>query len=479
MKDIYLYHKDIDYPKNDNFFSPNEMYPEYPWVGDVADIDNQVYNAVRECFLGLELDIKNFGKSNWNPLGEIIKNGDTVLLKPNWVSHKNNNHNFGLECLITHPSVLRPVIDYTIKALGDKGKILIGDAPIQGADIKELFKKSHLEELFDFYKKKGIYIEIYDFRLYESLGRHGVYNKKCIINQNEMAVEIDLGNLSSFNTIDNQNRVYQVMDYPSLKTMKFHENSKHVYSINRKVLEADVIINLPKPKTHKLAGVTGAQKNMVGIVAEKACLPHVSLGAKNKNGDSYPKRNILKRISVILREKKSQMESKGYYYIPLIIRYIDFLIRLLFKMFSNNKYELGSWYGNDTIWRTIFDLNYIVKYADKNGVICDKPQRKFFHLADMIISGEGNGPLSPSAKKTGYLLAGTNSIYVDWLITKLMGFDESKIPSVYKALRTSEYEMKNIIVSSNDKKFNNKRINSITIPNDMRFLPPTGWKDFF
>jgi uncharacterized protein (DUF362 family) len=31
-------------------------------------------------------------------------------------------------------------------------------------------------------------------------------------------------------------------------------------------LQADVFINLPKPKTHKRAGITGAMKNLVGII---------------------------------------------------------------------------------------------------------------------------------------------------------------------------------------------------------------------
>ena len=38
------------------------------------------------------------------------------------------------------------------------------------------------------------------------------------------------------------------------------------YCISEACLEADVIINLPKPKTHRKAGFTGALKNMIGVV---------------------------------------------------------------------------------------------------------------------------------------------------------------------------------------------------------------------
>ncbi|SFB14008.1 DUF362 domain-containing protein [Selenomonas ruminantium] len=47
----------------------------------------------------------------------------------------------------------------------------------------------------------------------------------------------------------------------------------HNYNVSEVVLEADVVISLPKPKTHRFGGVTAALKNMVGINANKECLP--------------------------------------------------------------------------------------------------------------------------------------------------------------------------------------------------------------
>ncbi|NIQ10345.1 MAG: DUF362 domain-containing protein, partial [Gammaproteobacteria bacterium] len=40
----------------------------------------------------------------------------------------------------------------------------------------------------------------------------------------------------------------------------------HHLEIAREALEADVIINLPKLKTHQMMGYTGAVKNMFGLV---------------------------------------------------------------------------------------------------------------------------------------------------------------------------------------------------------------------
>ncbi|SFB14023.1 hypothetical protein SAMN05216587_11543 [Selenomonas ruminantium] len=51
---------------------------------------------------------------------------------------------------------------------------------------------------------------------------------------------------------------------------------------------------------------------------------------------------------------------------------------------EGEKYWNGSWYGNDTIWRTIADLNHILYYANKEGKLQEKRQRKVLIVADMI-----------------------------------------------------------------------------------------------
>lgn len=43
---------------------------------------------LRNTLYGMGYDKANFGKCNRNPLGNVIKPGQTVLLKPNWISHE-------------------------------------------------------------------------------------------------------------------------------------------------------------------------------------------------------------------------------------------------------------------------------------------------------------------------------------------------------------------------------------------------------
>ena len=105
------------YPKADTLFRPDTKWPEYPFA-DISQKENEVYSAVREALHLLKLDEKHYGTPEWDPLGEIIKPGDRVLLKPNLVMDVNGNRNGGTECLYTQPAVVAAVIDYVWIALG-------------------------------------------------------------------------------------------------------------------------------------------------------------------------------------------------------------------------------------------------------------------------------------------------------------------------------------------------------------------------
>src|SRR5208283_2654258 len=66
-------------------FSPGERYPEYPFQG-IATNPNHVYALVRDCLRRLGLDLEHFGSKSWNPLGGIVRPGDNLVVKPNWVT---------------------------------------------------------------------------------------------------------------------------------------------------------------------------------------------------------------------------------------------------------------------------------------------------------------------------------------------------------------------------------------------------------
>ena len=69
-----------------------------------------------------------------------------------------------MECLVTHPSFIRVMIDYVVialKAVGG-GRIILGDAPMAQCHFDELIKKVHYDTLIEFYQEQGINLEIKD-----------------------------------------------------------------------------------------------------------------------------------------------------------------------------------------------------------------------------------------------------------------------------------------------------------------------------
>jgi hypothetical protein len=87
----------------------------------------------------------------------------------------------------------------------------------------------------------------------------------------------------------------------------------------------------------------------------------------------------------------------------------------------------GAWYGNDTAWRMVDDLNRIFLYAGSDGVIHSDRQRRFFALVDGIVAGEGNGPLAPDPRRLGLIIAGDNAWAVDVICASVIGFDWTRI----------------------------------------------------
>jgi len=143
------------YPCAEDGFCPSTNYPEYPFLKISAEF-NAVYDMVRESFHALCLDAELYGTPDWNPLADIIHVGDTVLIKPNMVQHENEIPANGLECLITHPSLVRAVLDYVLLALKGTGKIIVADAPLQSCDFAKMIENSGYNQMLEFYRNEKL-----------------------------------------------------------------------------------------------------------------------------------------------------------------------------------------------------------------------------------------------------------------------------------------------------------------------------------
>jgi uncharacterized protein (DUF362 family) len=481
MNSIYIEMDNCkNYPGSNAYYNPNMLYPEYPWdKKDISSNPNPIYHMLRHAFYSMGYDKVNYGISSWNPLGYMIKPGQTVLLKPNWVSHENKVYKYDkkLTCLITNPSLVRAILDYVAIALKGRGKIILGDAPMQGTNLDEMFDFSGYNILFDFIKSKNIDIDISDFRKYRTEKHGGIIGKPIEINSKYGSKIIDLGNESFHYENDGKNFSYKVSDYEAKHTAQYHSKGIHQYEINNAVLLADVIINIPKPKTHRLGGITGAMKNFVGITYEKASLPHRVQGDKESGrGDAYLKKNVFKKYMDILDENQTKHSKIGNYNKSKIYNILKKVFYVLGALSSGDKFRIGSWYGNDTIWRTVADLNKIVEFADKDGNMCAESQRRILNIGDMIICGEKEGPIGPSPKPLGIIMISNNALLFDYVLCKIMGFNAKCIPSVFKTLEKHNEDMDSKIILSNVPAISERKISDLKIPVSWHFEPHSCWK---
>lgn len=472
------------YPKSDSF-RPSVCYPEYLFKDDLALQENHVYDMVRECFFRLGYDSENYGSIDWNPLERFINPGDTVLLKPNLVMD-NNPSGGGTDCLYTQPSVVAAVIDYVVIALKGEGHIILGDAPMQECKFDKLIHESGYDRLETFYKQKlpqSITFELVDFREVTSVVKNGMHYHT---EEPGKGITIDLGNDSEHS--DGNEYQYsniRITNYDPSILQQHHNSMIHEYRINKKILESDVIINMPKPKTHRKAGVTIAMKNLVGINARKEYLPHHTNGSISEGGDEYKYKSVIKSLQNYFMDKVnvSSQGKNNYiltYFYHNIVRVLDFLR----KKNKRDEYFEGSWYGNDTISKTIVDLNKILFYSNKKGQMCNEIQRKYLIIADMVISGEKEGPVLPTPKNVGIIAAGENPVCFDECIAKLMGAKLEMISTIKHArnpkgrFRFVENNLKGRIIS-NDISLNGKDIDQVTEKEILYFQPTNGWKEAF
>lgn len=473
MSKVFIEHRDVQYPDKKSEFAPSQHYPEYLW-NDVSKEKNDVYDMVRNCLYGYGMDAENFGKPTWNPLGKIINCGDTVVIKPNWVEDKNENTKEGIECLVTNASVIRAVIDYVYIALKNTGKIIIGDSAMPDCDLERLMEKAGYNEIWRSCKKRGINIEIKDFREDITTGFANAVKETA----GDSEVIVDLGNESFFAETEQNIGRYRNGIVDATKMNKFyHTKGHHRYGINKTVLSADVIINLPKPKTHRKAGYTAALKNYIGVCSRKISIPHNVTGNIKEGGDTYFGPKIIFGTEGKLRDIETYAMAQGKVKKGNIIKCLRIPFWLFRRMTHKKYFGTGNWYKNDTIWRAILDINRIMIYSDKNGKMMDTPQRKFLSLGDMIIAGHKNGPLAPTAKEVGILLISEDPVAFDMSIIKIMGLNINKLPVLKNIPRIKKYPIKieKTKVYSNEIDMNAVMLKDMPVAKYGFFIPADGW----
>lgn len=477
MKHCNIYiekREEYKYPRNNPVFNPSVRYPEYRF-SELSSEKNIVYDMVRSSLYGFGLDEENYGTVKWNPLGKYIHQGDRVLVKPNMVKHFESIEQN--ECTLTHPSIVRAIIDYCF--IAGAGEVVLGDAPIQNADIEMILQNNHYNDLLAFYHEKGCKIRFVDFRNYIVKKQFGIAHEIPATQNTAGVIQVDLGKYSyHYNPEEENEGVYETCGYDQVNINLNHHGEKHNYIVSEEILKADVVINIPKPKTHRFAGLTAAQKNFVGIVADKESVPHFMEGVKGVKGDETNQDSIYSRILHKYYKKYLHKNAQKMYKTAMFY-YLVYRAILVFK--RDSLYIHGQWHGNDTIWRSILDLNKIVLYADKNGIMnFENTQRAILNIGDMILVGEGQGPLSPTPKEYGMIMIADNMAAFDWVVCTLFGFEHSLLPTIQNGFADSMLcglELKDVMIKSNIKKWDNISLREFHPDDKFRVKPHPFWEE--
>lgn len=385
----------------------------------------------------------------------------TILLKPNWVMHSRNKDDE--ICLTTHPNFILATLEIILES--NPRKVIVGDAPLQGCDWNRLISKSFYENISFYSNKYNIPIELKDFR-------RVIFNRKknkVIKDRRDLSdyIIFDLKDKSFLEEISSKKSIFRVTDYDPDRLAISHQKGIHKYCITKDLFKVDTIITLPKVKTHQKAGITNALKILVGLNGDKDFLPHHRVGGTGFGGDCYPGKNIFRRLSEYF------LDMANHNIGDLKYKYWNFISKLLWKISNPNRYHqrAAGWYGNDTTWRMVLDLNLIAKYGNSDGTISNKKQREIYSICDGIIGGQGNGPIKPEPLPLGLISFSNNNALNDIAMTKLMGFDTNKIPLVKNS--TSIFPLKDIVIKLNGKDIRLDGLDKYSTS----AKPPPGWKN--
>ncbi len=429
------------------------------------------HKTLTKLFEQAGLDDRNYGSAGWNPLGEIIGRNERVVIKPNWVTHANLCGE-GTDCLVTHTSVIEAIARFSSKA--QPHSIILGDAPVQGCDFAELDKSNKISAMRERLAAENIEVSVRDFR--QSILPEGkrANLSKTTGRTSEDYVLFDLAAESALEPISDYAGSFRVTMYDPRELNRTHAPGKHRYLIAREVLEAEVFINVPKLKTHKKAGVTGALKNVVGINGLKDYLPHHRKGGSNDGGDCYEGKSVLKGLTEEILDAANKAKN------PVLRSLFDTGARIGYavgRVAGNDNNLEGSWYGNDTVWRMALDLQRIVHFGRTDGTLSSNPQRKVITITDAVIAGEGEGPLAPSPIPLGMLTLAPNVCAADWVHALLMRLDPHRIPIIARSFDAHRFALSDFMPREIKIMMNGKLIPPAELIRNYsrRFTPPSGW----
>lgn len=408
-----------------------------------------------------------------------------IVIKPNWVHHEVSS-SFPIRALVTSSELVEAAIEACLARYPNAREISVGDVPLQSCNFERLVVQAGVDRLIRKYAtRRQPVITFRDWRRERFALRNGYLTRSSggDFGDPNGYREVALDAVSHLEPLSHGRARFGVADFEPDDLQSHQRAGHHRYLIAGTVLASDLVINLPKMKTHQKAGLTGALKNLVGCNGEKAYLAHYVRGRPVEGGDEFPPETPLSvRAQTRLREKLQKRS-----------RWLFFLLRPGWQVLKRMRgirtegtrdnlrerfYQAsGAWPGNDTIWRMVYDLNHLIRHAPADGgPLTDVPRRACVSILDGLVAGEGNGPLQPLPVEANVLVASDNPFLVDLAMCRLMGFDWRRIPLLAHHAEFGgdwgTFDPDTLAFNENDREFIGLR----NLEPVRTFLPPPGWQ---
>ena len=397
-----------------------------------------------------------------------------IVLKPNWVLHESSPE-FPIRALVTSAAMIEAVLEACLEKYRQAESITVGDVPLQGCDFERMLAQSGADRVAArFAKFERPRVIFRDWRRERFISREGFLQevREGDFGDRSGYREIALDGASLLDPISAKGERFRVSDYDVKRIQSSHRAGHHRYLFSGSALASDLFVNLPKMKTHQKSGITGALKNLVGCNGEKAFLVHYLRGLPGRGGDEFPPDIAWPVVAQVRVREALQKRSKALF---AVLRPAWRAMKKLYGIQTEGTREnlgtgrfymaAGAWYGNDTIWRMVYDLNRIIRYAPPGGgALAATPQRDYVAILDGIVAGEGNGPLQPLPVEAGVVAAARDPFALDALMARLMGFDPARIPLLARRGDFADPEWG---------RFDDRDIDAPTLKT---FLAPPGWR---
>lgn len=364
----------------------------------------------------------------------------SIFLLCNFVQHRRANETWDqYRAKVTQSEVIEALSDLLCRIYPLGCHIQIGNAPLQNAEWDRIVADGQLTEMVDRLREKwpNCHFELCDLRQnVQEQSIVGAVSPVRNIDDPNGYILFDLKSDSLLDCQEQQDANYRVLQYPTNRISACHSRGKHIYYVSRRIIESDLVISIPKLKTHEKVGLTVCIKGCVGTVVHKDCLAHHRKGGADTKGDEYPGSAWFQKAlsdfhdyAYAFPEKANRNASRVLYK----------LIEKLFRMAGI--LHGGSWAGNDTAWRMALDLARIVVHGNEDGSLSDVPVKSHFALVDGIIAGEGQGPLKPDPVSAGFLCWADDIAAADYVCARFMGAPVNRFKIISNSLRLDKLQI--------------------------------------